>query len=203
MTLVVERYESIFETPPQIWQYLAMFEVCRTELKSWATELREQIEAYTRRHRRSGGASQKPKKHRKGKGVLLDDDEDAAGNGGLDYWSRPESWRKSARRNLNYHISSSRLLRFKAAWADFSLNLTGKELFRVARPYFKRMVGVASRTFRNARFEGDRAPALLFASNSYAEVCWFGWSSFVFFLFFLFAKLGSWRALLIEGANFS
>lgn len=175
MTLVVERYESIFETPPQIWQYLAMFEVCRTELKSWATELREQIEAYTRRHRRSGGAKSQTggkKQNREGKGVLLDDEDDVAVAGieDVDYWSRPESWRKSARRNLNYHISSSRLLRFKAAWADFTLNLTGKEFFRVARPYFKRMVGVASRTFRNAHFEGDRAPALLFASNSYAEV---------------------------------
>ena len=105
-----------------------------------------------------------------------DGGDDDAGAGGATptnhqaYWAKPESWRKSARRNLNYHMSSSRLLRFKSTWADFSLNLTGEALFRVARPYFKRMIGVCSRAFRRAHFTGDRPPALLFSSNNYAEV---------------------------------
>jgi hypothetical protein len=169
MQLVVVRFESIYQTPPQLWQYLAMFEVCRAELKEWAADLRRQIEAYSRRHRvnsRDGGGESR--------GVSLDVEpfETAPGLGeSADYWAQPQSWRKSARRNLNYHISSSRLIRFKSSWADFSLNLTGKDLFRVSKPHFKRMLGVCSRTFRHANFSTlGGPPALLFASNSYAEV---------------------------------
>lgn len=165
MELVVQRFESIFQTPPKIWQYLAMFEVCRSELKAWAAELTQQIRAFSRRHRRGAEETGSPDL-RKGKRSPR-----MATKRAEAFWSSPDAWRKSARRNLNYHLSSSRLIRFKSAWADFSLNITGKKFFEVARPAFKRMLGVCSRTFRRAAFNSSTsAPAILFSSDTYAEV---------------------------------